>query len=164
MINYPDRSHNQPIIIKHDQQEESRMAQMTQAQIAEFLAPPRHAIVATNRADGPPQLSPVWYLYEAGKLYISVSAAAVKVKNLQRDPRITVCVDAGHPDARYVILQGSATILAPEHPEQEPMRWRIIQHYYTTEQEALDYYASVRDSASALIVLDPTKVTSQDFT
>ncbi len=140
------------------------MAQMTQAQIAEFIARPRHAIVATNRADGPPQLTPVWYLYDAGKIYISASADSVKVRNLRRDPRVTICIDAGHPDARYVILQGNATILEADDAAQEPMRWRIIQHYYTTEEEALAYYASVRHAISVLIVLDPTKVTSQDFT
>ncbi len=43
---------------------------MTPAQIEEFLGAPRHAIVDTNPLDGPPQLSPVWYVYEEGHLYI----------------------------------------------------------------------------------------------
>lgn len=140
------------------------MAQMSPAQLAEFLAPPRHAIVATNRADGPPQLTPVWYLYENQTLYISAGVEAVKVKNLRRDPRVTVCIDAGHPDARYVILQGTVTILENEDPAQEPMRWRIIQHYYESEEEARAYYESVRNAPGVLIVLEPSKVTSQDFT
>jgi PPOX class probable F420-dependent enzyme len=139
------------------------MAQMTQAQIDAFLAPPRHALIATNRADGPPQLTPVWYLYEGGKLYISAGINTVKVQNLRRDPRVTICVDGGHPDTRYVILQGVITILEPGDPLQEPMRWRIIRHYYETEEEAQRYYATVRNSASVLLVLTPDKITSQDF-
>lgn len=139
------------------------MAQMTQAQIDAFLAPPRHAVIATNRVNGPPQLSPVWYIYEEGKLYISAGVNAVKVQNLRRDPRTTICVDAGHPDARYVILQGAITILEPGDPLQEPMRWRIIQHYYDTEAEARRYYDSVRNSLSVLLVLTPDKFISQDF-
>ncbi|MEZ4729745.1 MAG: PPOX class F420-dependent oxidoreductase [Caldilineaceae bacterium] len=139
------------------------MAQMTQAQIAAFLAPPRHAIVATNRADGPPQLTPVWYIYEGGQMYISAGAGAVKVQNLRRDPRVTICVDGGHPDARYVILQGTITILEPSDPLQEQMRWRIIRHYYEDEDEARRYYESMRDSPSVLLVLAPDKLISQDF-
>lgn len=139
------------------------MAQMTQAQIDAFLAPPRHAIIATNRVDGPPQLSPVWYIFEDGKMYISAGINAVKVQNLRRDPHVTICVDAGHPDARYVILQGSITILAPGDPLQEPTRWRIIRHYYETEAEALRYYESIHESSSVLLVLAPDKIISQDF-
>lgn len=139
------------------------MAQMTTAQIEAFLAPPRHAIVATNRADGPPQVTPVWYLYEAGRIYISAGAGTVKVQNLRRDPQVTICVDGGHPDARYVILQGAATILEPHDPLQEQMRWRIIRHYHETEDEARRYYDSMRDFVSVLIVLTPEKIISQDF-
>lgn len=139
------------------------MAQMTKAQIEAFLAPPRHAIVATNRAAGPPQLTPVWYIYEGGQMYISAGAGTVKVQNLRRDSRVTVCVDGGHPDARYVILQGTVTILEPGDSRQEQMRWRIIRHYHEQEDEARRYYASMRDFVSVLIVLTPDKIISQDF-
>jgi len=139
------------------------MPAMNQDQIAAFLAPPRHAIVATNPVDGPPQLSPVWYIFADNQLYISTGASAVKVRNLRRDPRISVCIDGGHPDARYVIIQGSATLLETDDPKQEAMRWRIIRHYYETEAEAQQYYAAVRDNASILIVVTPERFTSQNF-
>jgi PPOX class probable F420-dependent enzyme len=139
------------------------MSAMTQTQIETFLAPPRHAIVATNPPDGAPQLSPVWYLYENNHLYISAGASAVKVRNLRRDPHISVCIDAGHPDARYVIMQGTAALLETGDPRQEEMRWRIIQHYHETEAEAQRYYVSVRDMVSVLIVVTPERIISQDF-
>jgi len=139
------------------------MAAMTDAQIAEFVAPPRHAIIATNRAAGPPQLSPVWYLYEAGRLYISAGLNTAKVRNLRQDPAVSICVDGGHPDARYVIFQGKIQILEPDDPLQETMRWRIIRHYYTDEAEARRYYESMRDFTSVLLVLVPDKISSQDF-
>ncbi len=136
---------------------------MTQVQIEAFLAPPRHAIVATTPLDGAPQLSPVWYIYADNQLYISVGANAAKVRHLRRDPRLSVCIDGGHPDARYVIIQGTAILLETSDPRQEAMRWQIIQHYYETEAEAQRYYASVRDTASILIVVTPERVISQDF-
>ena len=139
------------------------MAAMTTAQIAEFMAPPRHAIIATNRRAGPPQLTPVWYIYDAGKLYISAGLHTAKVRNLRADPAVTICVDGGHPDARYVIFQGQITIIEPDDPQQEAMRWRIIRHYYTDEAEARRYYESMRNSPSVLLVLEPDKIISQDF-
>jgi PPOX class probable F420-dependent enzyme len=139
------------------------MAEMTQAQLAAFLAAPRHAILATNSADGAPQVSPVWYMYEQGRLYISAGANTVKVRNLRRDPRLSVCIDAGYPDSRYVILRGQAELVEPPHPLQEEIRWRIIRHYHATEAEARAYYDTVRNSASVLIVLTPDKILSQDY-
>lgn len=139
------------------------MAQMTADRVAEFLAPPRHAIIATNRAGGPPQVTPVWYLYEDGCMYISAGVNTVKVRNLRRDPQVTVCVDGGHPDARYVILQGSVRIVEPDEGQQAEMRRRIIYHYHENEDEARRYHESMRDSPSVLLILEPDKIISQDF-
>ena len=88
-----------------------RYARMTPNQISAFLQAPRFAIVATNRADGPPQLTPVWYLYEDERLYLTVSLDSAKYRNLQRDPRISVCVAAEHPDARAVMIKGTAELV-----------------------------------------------------
>ena len=121
------------------------------------------AIIATNRSGGPPQLTPVWYIYEAGKLYISAGLHTAKVRNLRADPAVTICVDGGHPDARYVIFQGQITIIEPNDPQQEAMRWRIIRHYDTDEAEARRYYESMRAAPSVLLVLQPDKIISQDF-
>lgn len=139
------------------------MAQMNAERIAEFLAPPRHAIIATNRTDGPPQLTPVWYIFEDGKVYISAGVNTVKVRNLRRDPQVTVCIDGGHPDARYVILEGIVTIVEAGEAAQEEMRWRIIRHYHEQEEDARRYHEAIRDSPSVLLVLKPERIISQDF-
>jgi PPOX class probable F420-dependent enzyme len=136
---------------------------MSAERIAEFLAPPRHAILATNRRAGPPQLTPVWYLYEEGCIHISAGAETVKVRNLRRDPQVTICIDGGHPDARYVIFQGTIKIVEPGAPRQEELRWRIIRHYYEKEADARQYYESMRNSPSVLLILEPDKIISEDF-
>jgi PPOX class probable F420-dependent enzyme len=139
------------------------MAQMSTASVAEFLASPRHAIIATNRIDGPPQLTPVWYIYEEGRMYISAGVETVKVRNLRRDPHVTICVDGGRPDTRYVILQGTVAIIEPHTGQQEEMRRRIIYHYHEHEDDARRYHESIRNSPSVLLVLAPGKIISQDF-
>ena len=59
------------------------------SQILEFLQADRHAILATNGRHGAPQLTPVWYIYEDGVIYISAQTRTVKIKNLRRDPTVT---------------------------------------------------------------------------
>jgi PPOX class probable F420-dependent enzyme len=137
---------------------------MTQAQVEEFLEAPRHAIVATNRRDGAPQLSPVWYMYEEGRFYISVLVASAKYRNLRRDPRISLCVDGGHPDARAVMIHGSAELIEAESPWREEMTWRIIRRYYESDEDAHRFREEARAwGRTALIVVTPEKIISQNF-
>ena len=139
------------------------MPKMTQAQIKDFLQQPRHAIVATNSPDGAPQLSPVWYLYEDETLYISILWQSVKRRNLERDPRISVCIDGGRGDVRYVIFYGAARLIGPDDPLQDQMRRRIIRHYHQTEEDARRYYDQIKNTTAALIVLKPDRVINEDF-
>ena len=139
------------------------MTQLTQADLERFLAAPRHAVVATNSHDGPPQLSPVWYVHEGGRLYISTGPTTAKVRNLQRDPRITVCVDGGFGDSRYVVLSGEAEIVPNGTPQQQEMRWRIIRQYHDSEESARTYFNANKEEGQVLIVVTPAKIISQDF-
>ncbi len=140
------------------------MPAMTQAQVEEFLAASRHAIVGTNRRDGPPQLSPVWYLYEEGRIYIGILAATAKYRNLRRDPRISLCVDGGHPDARAVMIYGSAELIEAESPWREQVIWRITRRYHDGDEETRRYQEMSRDRGrTVLIVVTPEKIISQDF-
>ncbi len=136
---------------------------MTPGQVEAFLKAPRHAIVGTNRVDGPPQLSPVWYVYEAGRMYISIGAGTAKHRNLIRDPRISVCVDGGHPDARAVMIYGTAELIERDDPMREETRWRIVRHYYEAEDAARHYYEQIRDMPFVIVTVTPEKIISQDF-
>jgi PPOX class probable F420-dependent enzyme len=137
---------------------------MTQAQIDDFLSAPRHAVVGTNPASGgAPQLSPVWYAYEGGRLYISTTPDTAKYHNLKRDPRISICVDGGREDVRAVMIYGAAQLIEGDNPLIEEMRWRIIRHYYDSEAEAREYLEATRDIDTALIVATPHRIISQDF-
>ena len=58
-----------------------------------FAAENHHAILATRRRDGAPQMSPVAVATDDdGRLIISSRETAVKTKNLRRDPRASLCL------------------------------------------------------------------------
>jgi PPOX class probable F420-dependent enzyme len=140
------------------------MATMSQVEIETYLAERRHAIVATNVAGGPPQLSPVWYLYEAGRFYISVNTETAKYRNLQRDPHISLCIDAGFPDMRSVIVYGTATLIGADAPLQAGMRWRILNRYYQDEEATRRRIDATPDlSRMALIVVTPHRITGWSY-
>jgi PPOX class probable F420-dependent enzyme len=59
----------------------------------QFLRAHHRAVLATARADGRPQLSPVLAsVDDQGRVLISTRETAVKAKNLARDPQASLCV------------------------------------------------------------------------
>jgi PPOX class probable F420-dependent enzyme len=137
---------------------------MSQAQIEEFLQAPRFAIVGTNRANGPPQLTPVWYLHDNGQLYLSISVNSAKYRNLCRDPRISLCIAAEHPDARAVMIYGGVELIQQESAWFKEISWRLVRRYYDSDEEAQSYLDSEAVAGdSALAVITPEKIIAQDY-
>ena len=136
---------------------------MTVTEIEQFLEERRHAILATNRLNGPPQLSPVWYLYRDGKLFAGISPNSAKGRNLRRDPRVSVCVDGGYPDARYVVLSGIAEIVDQPSEWGEEIERAISFRYHDTPEEAERSLIENADPDQVLLVITPEKIYSQNY-
>jgi PPOX class probable F420-dependent enzyme len=136
---------------------------MTEVEIDTFLSEKRHAVLATNRIDGPPQVSPVWYLYREGKIFAGISPCSAKGRNIKRDPRVSLCVDGCYPDARYVVCHGRAELL------DQPSAWRdgieraISLRYHETEEEADRSLSENGDPDQVLLVITPEKIVGQDY-
>ena len=90
------------------------MEQKQLNQIEDFLKKPRIAVVSTIRKDGTSQLSPNWYIYQKGNMYISTTKTRAKYWNLKREKRITVCVYSEPLAADYVIIEGECDIVPKE--------------------------------------------------
>jgi PPOX class probable F420-dependent enzyme len=73
-----------------------------------FLEEPRYAVIATINESGAPQLTAIWYELQGDEVLMNTAAGRLKHRNLQRDPRLTVCVVDGE---RYVTLYGRATLI-----------------------------------------------------
>ncbi|MCR6481518.1 PPOX class F420-dependent oxidoreductase [Amycolatopsis sp. OK19-0408] len=68
------------------------------------------ATVATIDPDGAPQTSVIWIGLDGGDLVFSATEDRRKVRNLRRDPRLSVSItDAANP-YRHTQLRGTATI------------------------------------------------------
>jgi Pyridoxamine 5'-phosphate oxidase len=92
---------------------------MSAAEVASFLAEERTVTCATMGPRGWPHLMPLWYvLREASagaaepRVWAWTYAASQKVRNLQRDRRATLQVEAGeaYEDLRGVMLECEAII------------------------------------------------------
>src|SRR3954464_14770163 len=68
---------------------------MSDDEVLAFLDEERTGICATNGKDGFPHLMPLWYVVREGELWAWTYAASQKVKNLERDARASLQVEAG---------------------------------------------------------------------
>lgn len=85
---------------------------MSAPEAAAFLAQERTVVCATNGRDGFPHLMPLWYVVRDDELWSWTFAKSQKVRNLERDPRATLQVEAGsaYHELRGVMLKADVTI------------------------------------------------------
>lgn len=79
------------------------------------LAGERVGWLCTLRSDGSPHLTPVWFLYVQGVLWVGSSGNTVKVRNVGGDPRVSFALQDG--DAP-VVAEGTVTVLRSGFPEE----------------------------------------------
>ena len=118
----------------------------------DFMRQNHSAVLATYRADGRPQMSPVGAaIDDDGRVAISSRETAYKVKNLRRDPRVSVLVTKAN-SWDWVQVDGTATALSlPE--AMEP----LVDHYRSVAGEHPDwddYRAAMERERRLLILVD----------
>lgn len=133
------------------------MQTMSQAEYRDFLlGQARTGKLATVRKDGRPHVTPIWFDMDGDTLLFTTWHQSVKCANIQRDPRVAICVDDETPPFAYVIIEGTATIS----DEPEALRhWatRIGGRYMGQEQaEAFGQRNSVK--GELLVRVEPAKI------
>jgi pyridoxamine 5'-phosphate oxidase-like protein len=76
---------------------------MSEAEIAAFLDEQRTLTCATIGPDAWPHLMPLWYVVRDGEIWAWTYGKSQKVRNLERESRCTIQVEAG---ASYGELRG----------------------------------------------------------
>ena len=129
------------------------MAKMTPEQSAAFLALPNIAHFITLRADGSPHSVPVWYQFADGRYYVFTPATSLKMRNLARDPRMTLSIASSDTPYAYVVANGVADILSGDITE----RAVAIASRYEGPDGGRPYIEKVRGRFDvALIAMTPT--------
>lgn len=83
--------------------------------VRELLGLRLTATLGTINDDGTPLLTPIWYLYEAGRLYLPTGSGSRKVRNIKARPTISTLIDQRRPERhRWASATGRAEILSGE--------------------------------------------------
>ena len=71
-----------------------------------FFDEPLPMIVGTTRPDGTVQMTPVWYEYRDGQIWLNGGPKRDWVKHMERDPRVTLFVLDPKQMFRWAQIQG----------------------------------------------------------
>ncbi|GAB4577790.1 MAG: PPOX class F420-dependent oxidoreductase [Anaerolineales bacterium] len=83
------------------------------SQAQDFISKNHCGVMMTYKKDGSPQLSPILIgLNAEGLGIVSSRETAYKVKNLRRDPRVSICVFSDKFYGRWIQMDGMAEILS----------------------------------------------------
>jgi len=105
-----------------------------------LLAEARLGVLATLKADGRPQLSPVTPSYDrdAGLLYVSMTEGRAKTANLRRDPRAALEVTSA--DGRdWATAEGTVTLTGPGSDPDGPEVQALVDYYRAAAGEHPDW-------------------------
>jgi hypothetical protein len=85
---------------------------MDPGEVQAFLEEQKTVTCATHGHDGFPHLMPLWYVLRDARLWGWTYAKSQKAKNLERDPRATLLVEAGldYAELRGVMLRCDVVI------------------------------------------------------
>ncbi|MBM3141007.1 MAG: TIGR03618 family F420-dependent PPOX class oxidoreductase [Chloroflexi bacterium] len=92
--------------------------ELTAEEQRELIDSARVMQVASIGSDGRPHLVPMWFVYDDdGRLVFTTYGSSQKVRNLERDPRMTVLLEAGtaYTELRGLSIDATAEIVRDPH-------------------------------------------------
>ncbi|MFF8602376.1 PPOX class F420-dependent oxidoreductase [Streptomyces sp. NPDC015232] len=105
-----------------------------------LLAESRLGVLATLKADGRPQLSPVMPFYDpkTETLYVSMTEGRAKTANLRRDPRAALEVTSADGRA-WATAEGTVTLTGPGTDPYGPEVEALVEYYRLAAGEHPDW-------------------------
>lgn len=126
--------------------------------IRAFLNETRFAALATINKDGTPQQSTMWYALDGDTILMNTKAGRLKHRNLQRDPRASICVPDGY---RWVTISGTVEMNDDQAVAQADIR-RLAIRYHGQEKGERQSREKFSQEHRVTVRLKIEKVVSED--
>ncbi len=139
---------------------------MTDEEIESFIDSRKSLQVGTIERDGSIHLSTLWFAVVDGKIVFETYTKSQKIRNLQRDDRITILVEDGlaYEDLRGVMIKGRARLVT-DHAAVHPLALAVMRRNQPdVPDELLDAAAAEMSAKRTAVVVEPSKVVSWDHT
>ncbi len=142
------------------------VVRMTTAEVDAFVESQRSLQVATINADGSPHLSTLWFAVVDGNIAFETYTKSQKIKNLERDNRITVLCEDGdtYETLRGVMISGTAQLVRDQREVVPVAREVLRRNTPDIAEEHLSAAAEALAAKRVAVVVHRNKVASWDHT
>ena len=131
---------------------------MTHKETKEFLDRKFIATLVTLRRDGSPHASPMWYMYQEGKFYSGTGMASLKVRNIERDDRVSLCISTHDEPYQYIVIDGTCEVVKGDTTRTLP---RISVRYLGEKRGKAFDTEMAQIGESVMLVITPTKILTE---
>ncbi len=131
---------------------------MSDQEVADFLDDQRVVVCGTHGPHGWPHLMPLWYVVREGEIWSWTYAKSQKARNLERDDRATLQIEAGesYEELRGVMIEARAVI--HRETDQVARLGQEIFERYSAGALGEDFMEAVRAQAAKRIALQFVRV------
>jgi nitroimidazol reductase NimA-like FMN-containing flavoprotein (pyridoxamine 5'-phosphate oxidase superfamily) len=139
---------------------------MKQSEIDAFLAESKIPLrLGTTNKKGEPNIHPVWYSYEANKLYFMSWKDAVKVRNLKQNKTVYFSVDTDAMPNTGVKGKGTA-VMIKDPGKMISLSEKIVAKYLgdINSKMAKDMIDEVKKGSEVLVEITPHYFSTWDYT
>ena len=113
------------------------------------------AILATVYPSGGPQAFPIWFEFDGQYFTFTTESGAAKVRNIQRSPKVALCVTDTSRQVKSLTVLGRAEVLADN--ELAQVLHRRLSIRYLGSDEGSDWADSMVDEDLAVIRITPER-------
>jgi PPOX class probable F420-dependent enzyme len=129
--------------------------------------------LATVKKDGSSHIVPIWFVLDGGnkrrsgrkgegddEIIFTTGGTSVKAKNIQRDNKVSICVDDQTPPFSFVIVYGRAKIHRYKQSKLFRFATEIAQRYMGKESAEL-YGRRNSTEGEVLVRIKPTRIIAE---
>ncbi len=141
---------------------------LTREEVDERLRAHAGAHLATYRADGMIHLTPIWFDWDGERFRLTLGAGRVHLRNLAREPRVTILVDRD-PRLEKGLEAGAWAIMARGTAElsQDADLIREVTHAVLTKalgpEDADRYLEPIMAEGRTIVTITPTAWLTWDY-
>lgn len=142
---------------------------MTKSEIKKYLMKDTFTgKLATVKKNGSPHAVPIWFVVEVNSrnrnkvrnIYFTTGRESVKAKNIQRDSRVSICVDDQTRPFSFVSMHGIAKLIP--YRQKEILKWATkIAERYMGKKNARAYGERNSGEDEMLVRIMPTKIIAE---
>ena len=137
-----------------------QMPSFTQDELEIFLIQHWFSRLGTINEDGTIHLAPIYFKYDKSEFVLGTQNASRRIRNIKRNPNVTLLIDDTNPPYKAVLIYGKAIL---DYDNVVQKRTAIFEQFETKEEAIQSAEGICNKWSSVVIHIKPDRIVSFDY-